>query len=150
MAPMACPYFIPTEKFAGGSWPHRSRLPLGDGWRGLCTAAADQQLTPSDDELRQFCNLGYARQCPRLPVPRRFDAVRFSVARDREQRVQICYVLETSHSPGAHGMLEYDTGARRWISAHPDPRIQAMAWCCLQTYLERSEEEFAGKGARAT
>lgn len=135
---MACPYFLPTEKFSDGAWPHRARLPLGDGWRGLCTASADQ-LVPSDDQLRQFCNLGYAGECQRLPISHRFDAVRFSVTRDRDQRVQICYVLETSHRPGTHGMLEYDAADSCWAMTHPDPRIQAMAACYLESYLERRE-----------
>jgi hypothetical protein len=136
---MACPYFIPTEKFANGLWPHPSRLPLGDGWRGLCTASSDQRITPSDDELREFCNLGYAAHCPRLPHPRRFDAVRLSVARDRDQRIEICCVLETAHRPGAQRMLEYDAAARHWLVAHPDPRIQAMAACYLESYLQRRQ-----------
>jgi predicted Fe-S protein YdhL (DUF1289 family) len=136
---MACPYFIPTERFTDGAWPHPSRLPLGDGWRGLCTATSDQQVVPSDEELRDFCNLGYAARCGRLPDPRRFDAVRFSVARDRDRRIQVCCVLETAHCPGAHRMLEYDSSAGRWAVAHPDPRIQAMAACYLESYQARRQ-----------
>ncbi len=134
---MACPYFIPTEKFAEAAWPHRTRLPLGDGWRGLCTASGHEQVIPSDHELRQFCNLGYAAQCQRLPAQRRFDAVRFSVARDRDQRIHLYYVLEAAHRPGAHGLLEYDAAVGRWAVTHPDPRIQAMAACYLDSYFER-------------
>jgi hypothetical protein len=134
---MACPYFIPTEKFAEGEWPHRQRLPLGNGWRGLCTAAGDAQVVPSDDDLLRYCNLGYAAHCGRIPAERRFDAARFSVARHRDQRIDLCYVLECGHRPGSHGMLAYDAGAGRWIAAHPDPRIQAMAACYLESYFER-------------
>ena len=93
---MACPYFMPTTKFENGKWPHRPRLPLGDGWRGLCTAPG-ADLAPSDEELREFCNLGYARNCKRLPDQRRFDAVRFSVARDRDARITIFFVCESDH-----------------------------------------------------
>jgi len=144
---MACPYFIPTEKFADGAWPHQARLPLGNGWRGLCTARSDQQIVPSDDQLRDFCNLGYAAQCRRLPAERRFDAARFRVARDRDQRIEICYVLETAHRPGAHGVVEYDSAAGRWTAAHPDPRIQAMAACYLESYFERRGGSRAGVSA---
>jgi hypothetical protein len=136
---MACPYFIPTEKFIEGTWPHPSRLPLGGGWRGLCTASSDEHVVPSDHELRELCNLGYAAGCQRLPNPRRFDAVRFSAARDRDDRIQICCVLETAHRPGAQRMLEYDSAATRWALAHPDPRIQAMAACYLESYFERRQ-----------
>jgi hypothetical protein len=134
---MACPYFIPTEKFANGAWPHRTRLPLGNGWRGLCTASAHEQVVPSDHQLRQFCNLGYAARCPRLPAQHRFDAVRFSVARDRQDRIEVCYVLEAAHRPGTHGVLEYDATAGQWAMTHHDPRIQAMAACYLESYFER-------------
>jgi len=141
---MACPFFIPTEKFEDGGWPHRPRLPLGNGWRGLCTASGREHVVPSDvvpsdNDLRQFCNLGYAAQCQRLPAQHRFDAVRFSVARDRDQRINIYYVLEAAHRPGAHGVLEYDSAAGRWAVAHPDPRIQAMAACYLESYFERRQ-----------
>ena len=136
-AKMACPYFIPTEKFDDGAWPHRTRLPLGDGWRGLCTACSGQPIVPSDDQLREFCNLGYAAGCGRLPTERRFDAARFCVARDRNQRIEVCYVLETAHRPSAHGVLVYDAAASRWGAKHPDPRIQAMAACYLESYFER-------------
>ena len=140
---MACPFFIPTERFDNGGWLRRERLPLGNGWRGLCTAQRDEQIVPSDDELRQFCNLGYAAQCRRLPAERQFDAARFSVARDRDQRIEICYVLEAGHRPGAHGVLAYDAAAGRWAAAHPDPRIQAMAACYLESYFERRQNRRA-------
>ena len=145
---MACPYFIPTEKFADGGWQHRARLPLGDGWRGLCTAGGDSQVVPADDELRQYCNLGYAARCRRLPAERRFDAVRFSVTRDRDQRIEICYVLEAGHCPGTHGMLAYDAAAGQWTAAHPDPRIQAMAACYLESYFERRKTGLRAPAAR--
>ena len=144
---MACPYFIPTEKFADACWPHRTRLPLGDGWRGLCTAPGHEQIVPSDDELRQCCNLGYAAQCSRLPARRRFDAVRFSVVRDREQRIEVCYVLESGHLPGLHGILQYDSAAGSWTTPHPDPRIRAMATCYLESYLERRQQRCALAGS---
>ena len=136
---MACPYFIPTEKFAEGKWLHPTRLPLGAGWRGLCTAGCYQQIVPSDEELHRFCNLGYATGCQRLPAQRRSDAVRFSIARDREDRIEMCYVFESAYRPGGHGVLEYDAVAGCWAVAHPDPRVQTMAACYLQSYLERRQ-----------
>jgi len=145
---MACPYFIPTEKFENGGWSHQPRLPLGNGWRGLCTAAGNSHVMPSDDELRQYCNLGYAARCSRLPAGRRFDAARFSVARDRDQRIEICYVLEVGHRPGAHGVLAYDAAAGRWTAAHADPRIQAMAACYLESYFERRQNPRGGSSRK--
>ena len=93
---------------------------------------------PSDDELREGCNLGYARACPRLPRQRSSDAVRFSLARDRDQILSVQFVREIAHAPGEHGMLEFDAAAGRWSSAHADARIQKMAECYVDSYLHRS------------
>ena len=57
---MACPFFMPTEKLESGSWLHAGRLPLGCGWSGQCMAPGHAGETPSAEELREFCNLGYA------------------------------------------------------------------------------------------
>lgn len=137
---MACPYFLPTERFEEGGWPHPPRLPLGGGWRGLCTAPGNETILPSDDELRNFCNLGYARECKHFPDSPGFEAVRFSIARDRDQRIHVYYVCERDHSPAGHGMLEFDCGAREWAIPHPDARIQCMADCYLQSYLARRQD----------
>jgi hypothetical protein len=140
---MACPYFLPTETFAAIGWPHRARLPLGEGWRGMCTAAGQENITPAADELTNFCNLGYARSCPRLPRERPWDAVRFSVARDKDGLIALLYVCEKDYRPAEHGTLEYDCGADRWGSTHRDLRIQKMAQCYLEIYLLRRQKSAA-------
>lgn len=135
---MACPYFLPQQRIANSPWPHPARLPLGDAWTGHCTAPGHEGVRPSDRELREGCNLGYARACPRLPRQRSSDAVRFSLARDRDQVLSVQFVCEIAHAPGEHGMLEFDAAAGRWSSAHADARIQKMAECYLESYLRRS------------
>ena len=56
---MACPYFIPAEIHQGELWPHRERLPLGDGFSGRC-GAQPPHGSCDDENLRLHCNLGYA------------------------------------------------------------------------------------------
>jgi hypothetical protein len=34
-------------------------------------------------------------------------------------------------------MVEYDVTRAQWTSTHPDPRVQKMADCYLQSYLQR-------------
>ena len=80
---MACPFFMPTQRAESNAWLHPARLPLGAGWDGHCTASAPDTV-PAADELREFCNLGYAKGCSRLPADRAADAVRFSIAREAD------------------------------------------------------------------
>jgi len=134
---LACPFFVPTTKCEGGSWIHPSRLPLGAGWNGLCSVPSHEGSQPTQEEIRDLCNLGYAAGCPRLPRERAYDAVRFSVARDCGTRLVLWYVCESQHRPAAHGTLEYDASLGQWTSSHPNSRIQKMADCYLQSYLLR-------------
>lgn len=132
---MACPYFIPEQRCDSELWQHRARLPLGDGFRGTC-CAQPEPYSPSDEELRELCNIGYARTCPRLPSERDADSVRF-MARPSDGFVSIKYLLERGHAPVTNGELRYDPGAGRWTSTHPDQRVQSKAQCYLESYLAR-------------
>ena len=134
---LACPFFFPEHRLEDGRWLHPARLPLGNGWTGRCYAPGYEGHLPSDEELHRFCNLGYAAGCPRLPKERSSDAVRFSVARDCGERVVLLFVFESAHLPAGHGSLEYDCVENKWISTHPEPRIQQMAQCYLDSYLLR-------------
>jgi hypothetical protein len=95
---------------------------------------------PNDEELKQSCNLGYARNCSRLPKERDCDAVRFSVLRDRDGQVSICYVAELNYLPEEHGNLHYEVGDARWRASHPNVRVQTLAEAFLKAYLSRREE----------
>jgi hypothetical protein len=56
---LACPYFNPLHPHPRDLWPHRHRLPLGDGFAGRC-AARPAEAVCEDETLRRYCNLGYA------------------------------------------------------------------------------------------
>jgi hypothetical protein len=133
---LACPFFIPIERANDLGFPHAGRLPLGAPWRGLCGAPGHEQTTPGPQEL-ESCNLGYAKSCARLPRDRACDAVRFAVAKESELRVSLQLVLETSHLPAGSSVLEYDRTTNVWIASHPDRRIQRMAECFLESFLEK-------------
>ena len=135
---MACPFFLPTSKLEDGGWLHPSRLPLGGGWAGVCSAPGHEGETPTDAELHEHCNLGYADGCLRLPKQRACDAVRFSISRDLGTQLLIFFVCESDHRPASHGTLEYDFSAGRWIAPHSDPRLRKWhnaLWnplCCVE------------------
>ena len=149
---MACPFFMPVEKLENGAWLHPGRLPLGCGWSGHCTAPGHDGETLSRQVLEEFCNLGYAAGCSRLPRDRAWDAVRFAVAAEREPAqpgksmanerapgriVQLQYVCERQHQPAEHGKLEFDGAGMQWVRRHSDSRVQKMAECFLETYLAK-------------
>src|SRR6267154_2813636 len=101
---MACPFFMPIEKFDNGVWPHPGRLPLGGGWSGRCRAPGHEGEIPSRAEMEEFCNLGYASTCGRLPRNRAWDAVRFGVIRSVQPFImQLRYVCERDHQPVDQG-----------------------------------------------
>lgn len=131
---VACPYFVPVKKWDGGGWMHPSRLPLGAGWMGLC-GAAPELVQPTDDDVREACNMGYAFGCARLPKNRPADAVRFAVIKDSGGTVTLCFVCESGHRPARCGTLEWDLSERTWVAPNGDTRIRKMAECYLETYV---------------
>lgn len=144
---MACPYFMPLAKLENGSWPHPSRLPLGGGWSGHCTAPGHEAQTPAQGIVESFCNLGYAEGCSWAPPHRAWDSVRFAVSApgatnrntaDLPRRtLRVLYVCERDHRPVTHGELTFDLATSTWHCCHDDPRIQKMAECFLDSYLNK-------------
>jgi hypothetical protein len=141
---VACPFFLPIEKLQNGTWLHAGRLPLGCGWSGQCTAPGHEGEAPSHEELREFCNLGYAEGCGRLPRERVWDSVRFAARTVCSEgnnasggRIQVSYVCERVHRPAEHGMLAFDPAAAHWVERHRDSRVQRMAECFLASYIEK-------------
>jgi hypothetical protein len=145
---------MPVEKLENGSWMHVQRLPLGCGWSGRCTAPGHEDHVPSQEELQEYCNLGYAEGCGRLPRERAWDSVRFgaraassSVSGNEKDlnggHIQIRYVCERDHRPVEHGTLRFDAITTRWEETHSDSRVQRMAECFLASYLEKRKKREA-------
>ena len=133
---MACPFFSPSERAENLALPHPARLPLGAAWRGVCAVPGGELGQLGAVEL-ESCNLGYAHACPRLPRERTADAVRFAVNKESAEQLEIQFVLESKHLPIEHGKLQYDRTSHCWTSQHSDSRIQRLADCFLEAYLER-------------
>ena len=133
---MACPYFLPNERRDDLLWPFPSRLPLGAGFGGVCSAPGYSGTVPTDDELKTACNLGYPR-CARLPQERESDCVRYAISLDAPDRIVITWASERGHAPAQHGRLEYDRAGRRFTQPCPDSRIEKQVECYLDSYLRR-------------
>jgi hypothetical protein len=145
---VACPFFMPVRRLENGNWLHAGRLPLGCGWSGLCTASGHEGEAPSQDELQKFCNLGYAEGCGRFPRERAWDSVRFAARtvesdgkNGKRARIQVRYICEREHRPAEHGMLVFDPTEARWEHSHHDSRLQRMAECFLESYVEKRRRQ---------
>ncbi len=123
LAVVACPFFFPTERISIG-WAFPARLPLGAGFTGTCRAGLEE-ITPSEVELREFCNIGYAGGCSHMPADRCSDGVRFAIARDEESRIVLHYVSERFHEPVEYGRLEYDCKLQSWLAPHAESLLAA-------------------------
>ncbi|SRR5579883_2589445 len=148
---MACPFFMPEERFDGG-WSFPQRLPLGAGWSGKCTAPGYEGARPNSEELKAACNMGYARSCHRLPAERHADAVRFALSApscakaaragapgggERDGIVRVLFVCERAHLPASYGELLYDKVSGNWLQRHDNACLQRMAECYLQAQMQR-------------
>jgi hypothetical protein len=133
---VACPFFMPERRFTS-DWPFPQRLPLAAGWSGMCTAPGHDGAHPSEDELKSGCNLGYAKNCSRLPANRHADAVRFALGEECNGVLHVRFASELAHLPASHGELLYEKASATWLSRHEDARVQRMAECYVQVQLER-------------
>jgi len=141
---MACPYFMPEERF-DSSWAFPQRLPLGAGWSGQCMAPGHGGARPSQEELTSGCNLGYAKNCGRLPAERPADAVRFAIGEERDGVLHVLFVCERNYLPADHGELLYEKSRNAWIEPHENACIKRMAECYVRTQLERRLTLGAGR-----
>lgn len=96
-------------------------------------------MEPSDRELGDCCNLGYASDCAYLPQDRAADAVHFCVGGDHDGVVQVCWLLVKDHAHAGSGTLEFarSTG---WRVQHPERVLQQMAGCYLEAYFTKKGE----------
>jgi hypothetical protein len=132
---VACPYFIPTTPHPGELWPHRHRLPLGDGFAGRC-CARNPGPECDDETLRLQCNLGYA-QCAHLPVHRELDAVRFHVSggeQGESQTLRVQFCGERAHLPAKAGEWHFNLSTGTWVEP-PDPRLRALADAAVRVWI---------------
>lgn len=132
---MACPFFIPTERL-DGVFTFPDRLPLGAGWHGVCGAPGQMLARPTEEELREQCNLGHAC-CSRLPEDRSADSVRFSARIAEGHTITVRYVFERGCRPAGGGQLEYDEREQRWRTPLNDETLQRQADCFVQAWRTR-------------
>lgn len=128
------------EQRLESDWPFPQRLPLAAGWAGICTAPGHEGVHPSSDELRSGCNLGYAKNCSRLPDIRHADAVRFALGEESKGVLHVRFACELAHLPASHGELLYETSSATWLGKHEDARVQRMAECYVQVQLQKRQQ----------
>jgi hypothetical protein len=130
---VACPHFEPTKHRADSG----TLLPLRDFWFGVCHAD-EGGFEPDERLLSDCCNMGYARgKCARFPQAPGPDAVRFTIARDSDQRILVSFAVERDHRPHSQGSLEFSRTAGTFGAAGPDPLIKKQAGAYVASYLRR-------------
>jgi hypothetical protein len=127
---MACPYFYPVARFETSPWNVPPRLPLGDAFSGECRAPGNS-AQPDEMHVREICNFGYGRgRCEQFPAESSVDAIRFHVANDAGELIEIQYVLEKDCWPGEHGTVRMSACAT----------LQRQADAYLESYLRRRSQ----------
>jgi hypothetical protein len=63
------------------------------------------------------------------------------------ERIQVRYVCERGHRPAEHGTLDFDATGARWEQRHRDSRVQRMAECFLESYLEKRKRQEVTRAA---
>jgi hypothetical protein len=133
---MACPYFYPVARFESSPWSIPPRLPLGDAFSGECRASGNA-IAPDEARAREICNTGLGRRgCEQFPADASADAIRFHVAKDAGELIQIQYVFEKDCWPARHGALDWP--AQRDFS--PDAVLCRQAEVFVDSYLRRRSE----------
>ena len=136
---MACPYFHPDVRLESNSWIVPPRLPLGDPYAGECRAA-DIAYRPDEERLRENCNVGYCRdRCDRFPQSAGSDAVRFHIAQDTGDRLQIQFVFEKDCWPQSHGAFEFGCAAREFTAGPDGAILRRQALAFAESYLRRKD-----------
>jgi hypothetical protein len=103
---MACPYFYPVARFETSPWSIPPRLPLGDAFAGECRAPGNT-IQPDESRMREVCNLGFGRHgCEQFPPDSAADAIRFHVAKDAGELINIQYVFERDCWPAERGTFD--------------------------------------------
>jgi hypothetical protein len=127
---MACPYFFPVARFETSPWSVPPRLPLGDAFSGLCRAPGSV-IQPDETQMRAVCNLGYGRHgCEQFPQTSSADCVRFHVANDQGELIDIQYVFEKDCWPVEHGDASKLT----------NETLRRQAGAFAESYLKRRSE----------
>lgn len=139
---MACPYFYPTARLESGCWVIPPRLPLGDAYAGECRAST-AQFQPGEQQLREFCNVGYGRgSCEHFPLARSADAIRFHMRGESDELILIQSVAEKECWPAGSVGLEYSISSRG-IRGTEDPILARQAVVFVESYLRRKEQVLA-------
>lgn len=123
---MACPCFVPVNRWDERDMVPARYYPLGDLYHGMCSAGG-REVAPGADAEVQWCNMGYARgQCPQCPAAGP-DAVRFAVVRETASGTEVRYAIEKDHLPFASGSTIWNNG--------PDTPLAAALHAQMAAYV---------------
>jgi len=87
--------------------------------------------------MREVCNSGYGRHgCEQFPAGSAADAIRFHIAKDAGDLIQIQYVFEKDCWPAERGMFEWPLAQ----DVSPNEILRRQAEVFVQSYLRRRDQ----------
>jgi hypothetical protein len=109
----------------------------------VCLAQPGNPVEPGE-ALLPLCNLGYARgRCDRFPTETASDAVRFAIARDDGDCLELQFALERDHHPLDHGAIHYRVEADAFEPALGETAFACQARAYVASYLRRKRDAAA-------
>lgn len=132
---MPCPLFEPVRGVSPSST--NGRLPLIDEYDGVCHATALAMAVPPELRFRA-CNHGNSGGfCGHWPTEETRSALRYSVAAQNEDVLEVICVAEKDHTPVEWLRVRYlvSTGALEPVLSDICMQAQALAFC--RAYVRR-------------
>lgn len=136
---MACPFFFPLEPMDRRRWPGRPETPLGEAFSGECRTIGKTPMVPDDSIQKEHCNFGYPDDCPYFPKQHPYQAIRFAIIHDKNEKIVASYIMENNHQPHRHGELIFNTSSRQIENPHSNPIVHRQSLCYFEAFLKKKE-----------
>jgi hypothetical protein len=135
---MACPFFAPDRPLPWERRQGQLRPPLGELYEGLCRVACDVHR-PVGEILVEGCNLGYpGARCARFPTGAP-EAVRFAVASDDGERIEVDWLVEKGCLPIESGRARCNRRQPGAAGIDPSSALAAQLRAYVEAYLRSLE-----------
>jgi hypothetical protein len=127
---MPCRYFEPLQVVPIPFHPN-ARLPLIEEYDGLCHAGSESATVPAESRFAG-CNHGNRdNPCVRFPAAVQAVALRFTVAKESSDALEVLAIEELNHRPVRCQTVRFVLGTEELLPDRSDvcQRAQLLAFC---------------------